>query len=349
MSATRAGSGALLAVVRRLAPRSRRLPAGMRAQPPATAADYTDAIQASIRLDDEVGRRLDEAVARTEDSALAIMQQVRALCDRSQELAARLESASGEAASFEGEITANVAALAQMTRFLECLPERLRRDLDSISLIATEIKSLSGLAESVQTISMQSHLLSVNAAIEASRAGPAGQAFKVVAGEVRALAANSHAAASRIGGSLARINDMLRQGLERNAAQSADDLGHIAETAQAVTRLRASFDRVSGSYHARFSEMHELGDVLSAGAAEVLGQLQYQDVVRQCVERLRAAVAQRNAVLDAAFPGSGMPPAPAADELAGMLADVVQEYLAGEALHGGASGEAGGGPAIELF
>jgi methyl-accepting chemotaxis protein len=333
-----AGAGRVLAALRRLVP----------GKPvPQPAAAYREAVQASIRLDDEVGHKLDEAVARTEDSALAIMQQVRTLCDRSQELAGRLQAASGEAAGFEDEIAANVGALAQMTTFLECLPERLRRDLDSIRQIAEEIRSLSGLAESVQTISMQSHLLSINAAIEASRAGAAGQAFKVVADEVRGLAANSHAAATRIGGSLARINDMLRQGLEQNAAQSACDLGHISETAQAVTRLRTSFDRIAGSYHARFIEMQELGETLSFGASEVLGQLQYQDVVRQCVERLRAAVAQRNLVLGGAF---GSPTgAPDAALLAGLLGDVVEEYLAGEALHGGTPDEGGGGLAIELF
>jgi len=336
---TQAGTGRVLAALRRLVP-------GQPTQAPAPGG-YRDAVQASVRLDDEVGQRLDDAVARTEDAALAIMQQVRTLADRSQELAGRLQAASGEAAGFEHEIAANVDALAQMTRFLECLPERLRRDLDSISQIASEISSLSGLAESVQTISMQSHLLSINAAIEASRAGAAGQAFKVVADEVRALAANSHAAASRIGGSLGRINDMLKQGLEQNAAQSAGDLGQISETAQAVTRLRASFERVNGSYHARFLEMQALGDALSLGSTEVLGQLQYQDVVRQCVERLRAAVAQRNLVLGNAFGSPAGAPDPAL--LASLLGDVVEEYLAGEALHGGTPDEAGGGPAIELF
>ena len=330
----------MLAALERLVP-------GKTAQQPAAAmTGYRDAFEASIRLDDEVGHKLDEAVARTEDAALAIMQQVRMLCDRSQELAGRLQSATGDAAGFEDEIADNVGALARMTEFLECLPERLQRDLDSISQIATEISSLSGLAETVQTISMQSHLLSINAAIEASRAGPAGQAFKVVADEVRALAANSHAAATRIGGSLGRINGILKQGLEQSAAQSAGDLCQITEATQAVTRLRASFDRVNGSYHARFIEMQELGDALSFGSSEVLGQLQYQDVVRQCVERLRAAVAQRNLVLGGAFGSAAGVPEPAV--LAGLLGDVVEEYLAGEALHGGTPDQ-GGGLAIELF
>jgi methyl-accepting chemotaxis protein len=309
---------------------------------PAACEALAPVIAESVRLDMEIGRKLDDAVQRTEASALAIMQQVRLLCDGSAALAVRLQEATAQAGTFEDDIAANVAALSRMSGFLECLPERLQHDLDSIGQIAGEIKGLSGLAESVQTISMQSHLLSINAAIEASRAGASGQAFKVVAEEVRALAANSHSAAARIGGSLSRIRAILTDGLEQNAAKLSCDLEHIAQTAQAVTQLQSSFDRMSGNYQAQCADMLAQGEVLAAGSAEVLGQLQYQDVVRQCVERLQEAVAQRNRTLQ-----DGLAQQPAL--LAALLGDVVEAYLAQEAMHGEQPGDAGGALAIELF
>jgi len=320
---------------------------GRRAGAPAAApAGYGMAVQASLDLDREIGRKLDEAVARTETSALAIMQQVRDLSDRSTELAARLRQATSDAAEFETDIAANAAALAQLARFLECLPARLQRDLACISDIAGEIKGLSGLAENVQAISMQSHLLSINAAIEASRAGSAGHAFKVVASEVRALAANSHTAASHIGGSLARIRSMLKEGLENSTAESADDMVHINHVSQAVARLQTSFDRASGSYRDRLAEMHDHGEALAAGTVDVLGQLQYQDVVRQCVERLQDAIARRNAAFGQEFIGN---PVPRPEVLAGMVADITAAYLATERLHGDGMTPENSAPAIELF
>jgi methyl-accepting chemotaxis protein len=308
---------------------------------PAVPPDYRPAIAASLRLDHEVGAKLDEAVGRTEASALAIMDQVRGLCDRSAALAVRLQDASGQADAFEADMHAHTGDLACMADFLARLPDRLDHDRASIRRIADEIRGLSDLAESVQGISIQSHMLSINAAIEASRAGPQGLSFKVVAEEMRALAANSHGAAARIGKSLATIRGILSDGLERNAKRSAQDLSHIAETAEAVTRLQGSFDRVRGTYQAGFAEMLAHGEALSAGTAEVLGQLQYQDVVRQCVERLRLAVAQRNAVLERDI---GAPP----EQVAALIGDIVEAYLAAEALHGGAV-EDEGTPLIELF
>jgi methyl-accepting chemotaxis protein len=233
-----------------------------------------------------------------------------------------------------------------MADFLACLPERLDRDRDSIRAIADEIRGLADLAESVQGISIQSHMLSINAAIEASRAGAHGQSFKVVAEEMRALAANSHGAAARIGKSLATIRGILSDGLGRNAERSAEDLSRITATAEAVTRLQGSFDRVRGTYQAGFAEMLAHGDALSAGTAEVLGQLQYQDVVRQCVERLRQAVERRNGVLEREI---GAPlQAPAPERVAMLIGDIVEDYLAAEAMHGG-NAEAAGTPLIELF
>lgn len=313
---------------------------------PATLADYGPAMDASIRLDREAGAKLGEAVQRTEASALAIMAQVRALCDGSTALTARLRAASDDAGVFEADIQDNVGALDRMATFLACLPERLERDLTSIRRIAAEIRGLGDLADSVQAISIQSHMLSINAAVEASRAGAQGQAFKVVAEEMRALAANSNGAAARIGTSLATIQGILKEGLEQNAERSACDLTRISETAQAVTRLQGSFDRVSGSYQAGFTDMLAHGEALAAGSAEVLGQLQYQDVVRQCVERLRAAVDRRNDVLGKAFEPRQVPPTPA--QVAALIDTVVADYLAAETLHGGTPDE---GPmaAIELF
>lgn len=67
--------------------------------------------------------------------------------------------------------------------------------------ISAEQRTLDRIRQVVGTIdqlAMQTNLLSLNAAIEAARAGPAGRGFAVVAGEVRALTAHSAASASEV-------------------------------------------------------------------------------------------------------------------------------------------------------
>jgi methyl-accepting chemotaxis protein len=303
------------------------------------------AVRISAQLDSEIGTRLDAAVEQTEQSALAIMHRVRALCDGSSDLVARLRQATGEVATVEQSIAQQVGALATTAQCLRALPERMARDLEHIDLIAEEIRGLSGLAESIRAISLQSHLLSINAAIEASRAGPAGVAFKVVADEVRKLAADSSTAASRIGATLGRAHTLLQDGLELGKRDSAEQCQDIAGAADALTGLQASFNQVTASCQARFAEVTLHGEDLAAGAAEVLGQLQYQDVVRQCIERLQDALAARGAALEAGLGQGNAGP----DALAARLEQVLAEYLASEAMHGRQDDAGDGGPAIELF
>jgi methyl-accepting chemotaxis protein len=104
--------------------------------------------------------------------------------------------------------------------------------LEALNVLSKDIQSISG---SITEIFNQINLLSLNAAIEAARAGPSGKGFAVVAGEVRNLAQRAFAASTAISSiavrneaQLLEANSLIDMGLEyiSKASGSAGVLQH---------------------------------------------------------------------------------------------------------------------------
>lgn len=299
----------------------------------------------SAQLDHEMGQRLNQAVARTEDAALAIMHQMRTLSDESMRLSQELSAATAQADVIEQSMQGELVELGKMAQFLQALPARLDKDMAHIRAIADEVRALTDMADTVRAVSMQSHLLSMNAAIEASRAGQSGAAFKVVAGEMRILANDSAQAAQHIGAALERTLALLNSGLALGNEAAQAQFRDIAAAAASVERLRSGLGRSSAQAHERLAVLAEHGAQVAAGTGEIMSQLQYQDIVRQCVERVLDAMDQRNAALDV---HNGSANDGAWERRASALAGVLEAYLAREALHGDEAPTTGGA-SIELF
>jgi len=85
--------------------------------------------------------------------------------------------------------------------------------------------------------------------------------------------------------------------------------------------------------------------------AEILGEVQFQDVVRQRLERVMAGMVRRNAVLDA-LPRTLATSPPDLAGLAAQLQAVLNDYVAVEQRHAATSTDDSGGaalPNVELF
>ncbi len=94
--------------------------------------------------------------------------------------------------------------------------------LSALNQAITDSKSVdqvNSLTDEIMSIASQTNLLSLNASIEAARAGAAGKGFSVVAGEIGSLAENSRQTA----GNIQKINSVVVNAVH-NLAESANDL-----------------------------------------------------------------------------------------------------------------------------
>lgn len=123
------------------------------------------------------------------------------------------------------------------------------------------LEALNTLAREVQTISRATHLLALNASVEATRAGERGGGFAVVAQEVRQLAAQSRQAGIRIARQVGQMQAPLKAVLHRTGRDDVDpdtpEADCAAQTEEQARRLvRAIADEV-GEVRRGASELYE--------------------------------------------------------------------------------------------
>ena len=98
-------------------------------------------------------------------------------------------------------------------------------------------KSIQKIVEYIKNISEQTNLLSLNASIEAARAGAAGKGFSVVATQIRKLADQCLASAGKISNIVTEITEATKEAV--NTAQTAEEI--VDEQVEAVAATAHSF------------------------------------------------------------------------------------------------------------
>lgn len=171
--------------------------------------------------------------------------------------------------------------------------------LEKIQGLSTFTSELHTMVADVARISDQTRLLSLNATIEASRAGELGRGFSVVAGEVRKLATLSSEIGRRMNDNVGVINAAILAAC-KTAEQS------VREENETVISSEATIEGVLSSFKAATDVLIESATVLRSSSAgikseisEAMVQLQFQDRVSQVVSHLEGAFDRFLARLDA--------------------------------------------------
>ena len=112
-----------------------------------------------------------------------------------------------------------------------------------IEELSEETKKIQSIVVAIDDIASQTNLLSLNASIEAARAGDAGRGFAVVAEEIRKLAEQSAEEAGAIGRIISSITAKTEGTVEN--VRTADEV--VAQQGTAVMHTMNEFERIGGN------------------------------------------------------------------------------------------------------
>ncbi|WP_000205071.1 methyl-accepting chemotaxis protein [Vibrio sp. RC586] len=140
------------------------------------------------------------------------------------------------------------SVVSENITMIEGLSNDLQQMRESMQLLAKDSEDIGSVIDVIQSISEQTNLLALNAAIEAARAGEQGRGFAVVADEVRTLASRTQESTKQILQTVQRLQQssrdstqMIEQGVD--SATKAVEKSRLAGTA--LSQISANVDRIS--------------------------------------------------------------------------------------------------------
>jgi methyl-accepting chemotaxis protein len=312
-------------------------------------ASIAELVEAHQRLDGAISEQLGAVISGTEAAALKLILQVRALNDATSGLVAYLADANVSAEHLEAKLAGGAAAISAIGAFVEEFPAVLRGEVEAVNHRAVQqIEELGRVITTMVDITRQTKYLALNARIMAASAGKAGQGFAAVANEVRALAESSAAAVVATEQGLAAALASMREGMRLSLVES--QIKKARAIVATIHTLQGSYEDIRLYYRNLFAAVTDHHRNLAREMAEILGEVQFQDVVRQRLERVMAGMVRRNAVLDA-LPRTLGDAAPDVVGLSAKLLAVLDDYEAVERQHAATSSDADAAslPSVQLF
>ncbi len=231
----------------------------------------------------ESAQSLTEASARQADA-------VDMLATAVEDTSARIHNGAADAAKAKEK-------MEQVNANMTLSYDSVQKLTDAMNRIYEDSRRIDGIAKTVQDIASRTHLLSLNASVEAARVGEAGRGFSVIASEIRGLAEHCAQAAGETSAVVETALKEISEGVEMldttvsaihgsaDGIQEANGLmGNISDAAamqvEAMERISDALDKIT-------EVVHNNAEMAVKSAASSMEMKEHTDRLKLAVERYR--------------------------------------------------------------
>ncbi len=160
-----------------------------------------------------------------------------------EQLAASIESLSKDVAANANDAQSANVTVSEVGQYIEESNREMENLIHAMSDIRYSSDEIEKIVKTIEDIASQTNLLSLNASIEAARAGDAGKGFAVVANEIRKLAAKSAEAVNQTTALIESSQKAVANGMEitDNTAKS------LVAVVKGSEEVLSSMDKISNA------------------------------------------------------------------------------------------------------
>ncbi len=224
-------------------------------------------------------RQLEATVSEQAASTRQVMATTRSISTTAEDLAATMGSVSSSAGETADMAESGRSSLERMEAAMRHLMEATGTISSRLSIINGKANKISSVITTIDTISDQTNLLSLNAAIEAEKAGEYGKGFSVVAREISRLADQTAIATQDIEHMVREMQSSVSSGVMEMDKFSDEVRGGVAEVGSVGGHLERIIDQV-----------HVLGPRFDAVKDGMSGQAESAGQIAEAMSQLTLAV-----------------------------------------------------------
>ncbi len=192
----------------------------------------------------------------------------------SQELAANAAQSSVAAKDAEDEVSNNSETMNETVDAINSVAETISDATVAIQQLGKDSENVSVVLDVIRSIAEQTNLLSLNAAIEAARAGDQGRGFAVVADEVRVLAQRTQHSTEEIQSIIERLQDGVTTVVKviedgqvhvNGSVKSAENTKiSLAAIGESVSTISANTENMASMIEEQHMVTSNIGDSISS-------------------------------------------------------------------------------------